>query len=103
MKSTKKDIVIINLEIERSKLNREKSILVLDKALMLYFSFLIIGVVGFVNGYIKPDLLNTLIIMSFAVLVIGIAPYFITMRKEEKKLNELISDYEKNRGVNNGK
>ncbi|MBI2133756.1 hypothetical protein HYU11_03685 [Candidatus Woesearchaeota archaeon] len=90
MVSSKKENILINLEIERSKINREKSRLVLDKALMLYFSFLILGILGFINGYVTPKILNLMILMSFGVLVVGITPYFITMRKEEKNLDNLI-------------
>ncbi len=98
--SQKKDI-LISLEIERSKINREKSVLVLDKALLLYFSFLFVGVIGFINGYVKVQTLNLLIFMSFGVLVVGIAPYWITMRREERKIDGLIKGMTKGRGVRN--
>lgn len=91
-RNSKKNGILVNLELEKSKLNREKSILVLDKAMLLYFSFLFIGVIGFVNGYMTVQVLNMLVLMSFGVLVIGIAPYWITMRKEEKNLEALISE-----------
>ena len=95
MRNFKKNNLLVNLEIERSKLNREKSILVLDKALLLYFSFLFIGVIGFVNGYIKVQVLNLLVLMSFGVLIIGIAPYWITMRREEKNIDLLTETIKK--------
>lgn len=98
MKSPKKNTLLISLEMEKSKLNREKSVLVLDKALLLYFSFIFIGVIGFINGLIKADILNLLVMMSFGVLIVGIAPYWITMRKEEKRLDELIAAQNKSNG-----
>ncbi len=82
---------IVDLEIEKSKLNREKSMLVLNKALILYFGFLLISIVGFVNGYITQSLFNLLIIMGLIVLVIGIVPYIKTMREEERHINKMIS------------
>ncbi|MBI4438401.1 hypothetical protein HY640_00550 [Candidatus Woesearchaeota archaeon] len=85
--------VLVNLEIEKSKLSREKSIILLDKALMLYFLFLFVGIMGFINGYIKASVLNALVLMSFGVLVVGIIPYWITMKKEEKKLESLILEF----------
>ncbi|MBI2142023.1 hypothetical protein HYU15_00860 [Candidatus Woesearchaeota archaeon] len=93
--NSRKNSILINLELEKSKLNREKSILVLDKALLLYFSFLFIGVIGFINGYLTVQLLNMLVLMSFGVLIIGIAPYWITMRREEKSIEALISEAKK--------
>ena len=82
---------IIDLELEKSKLNREKSMLVLNKSLLLYFTFLFTAVVGFVGNYIDKYLFNLLVIMGLCVLVIGIIPYIKTMRYEEKNINELIS------------
>jgi uncharacterized membrane protein (DUF485 family) len=72
-------------------MNREKSLLVLDKALLLYFSFIFVGVIGFISGYLTVILLNTLIILSFGVLVVGVLPYLVTMTREEKRLKELIN------------
>ncbi|MBN2567405.1 hypothetical protein JXB02_04960 [Candidatus Woesearchaeota archaeon] len=82
---------IIDLEIEKSKLNREKSMLVLNKAIFLYFSFLFVGVVGFINGYLNKGLLNLLILMGLCVLVIGVVPYIRTMHHEERSLEALIA------------
>lgn len=82
---------IIDLEIEKSKLNREKSMLVLNKALLLYFGFLLIGILGFVNRYIDRFMFNLLILMGLIVLVVGIIPYIRTMREEERNINRMIS------------
>ena len=90
--------MVLSLEIEKSKLNREKSLLLLDKSLLLYFAFLIIAVVGFVNKYLTTTTMNYLILMSFGVLAVGLVPYMMTMSKEEKKLNMLIGLYQKKGG-----
>ena len=98
MKTNKKDDqnlssierAIIDLEIEKSKLNREKSMLVLNKALMIYFVFLFMSIVGYVNNYIGKSLFNYLILMGLCVLVIGIIPYIKTMQDEERNMNEMI-------------
>lgn len=85
--------MLLSLEIEKSKLNREKSLLLLDKSLLVYFAFLIVGIIGFINKYFDARLLNVMIIMSFGVLAVGLVPYMITMAGEEKKLNSLIAAY----------
>jgi uncharacterized membrane protein (DUF485 family) len=97
--------MVLNLEIEKSKLNREKSLLLLNKALMMYFAFIIIGVVGFINGFLDTRYLNILIVLGFGVLGVGLVPYMITMSKEEKKLNELILSFTKSskKGKNSAK
>lgn len=82
----------LSLEIEKSKIQREKSLLLIDKGLLLYFSFLFIGVLGFLNHYVDTNVLNMMVIMSFVVLGVAIAPYLVTMHKEEKKLCELLKE-----------
>lgn len=81
---------IIDLEIEKSKINREKSLLVLNKALLLYFTFLFLSILGLVYSYIGKYLFNVLIIMGLIVLIIGIVPYVKTMQSEETNIDRLI-------------
>jgi len=83
--------LMFSLEMEKSKLNREKSLILLDKSLLMYFAFLIIGVVGFVNKYLDAKYLNAMIMLSFGVLAVGLIPYMFTMSREEKRINALIS------------
>ncbi|MBW2996718.1 hypothetical protein KY349_00085 [Candidatus Woesearchaeota archaeon] len=81
---------VLELEVEKSRLNREKSMLVMNKSLILYFAFMFVAVLGFINGYIDKTLLNVLIVMGLAVLIIGTVPYVRTMHTEEKRLNDLL-------------
>ena len=81
---------VIHLEVEKSRLNREKSMLVMNKSLILYFVFMFVAVLGFINNYIGRTMLNVLIIMGLCVLVLGTVPYVRTMHLEEKRLNDLI-------------
>ena len=80
---------IITLELEKSRLNREKSMLLLNKSLFIYFCFLFVGVIGFLNNYVSKSLLNILILMVLLVLIIGTIPYIQTMKYEEKNLDRL--------------
>lgn len=93
------DEMVLSLEIEKSKLNREKSLLLLDKSLLVYFAFLIVGIIGFVNKYLDARYLNLMILMSFGVLAVGLVPYMLTMAGEEKKLNALIATYARGRAA----
>lgn len=88
------DELVIDLKLEESKLNREKSHLVLDKSLMLYFVFLFVGVLGFVKGYLTSTFLYILVYFGIAVLIIGLIPYVLTMKKESEKMNELVESME---------
>jgi hypothetical protein len=86
---------IIEVEVEKSRLNREKAMIVLNKSLFIYFCFLFVGIIGFINAYLSKTLLNIIIFVGLVVLVIGTIPYVQTMKKEEKKLNSLIDDLKK--------
>ena len=81
---------IIELELKKLDIKREKAKLVLDKSIWLYFLFMIVGAMGYVYGYVNPRMLNLLIITAFIILIIGTIPYMITVSKEEKNINSFI-------------
>jgi cation transporter-like permease len=76
----------IYLEIEKSKIQREKAKLVLEKSVFLYIIFMLIAVLGFVFSSIDSSMLNTLILLGIIILIIGTVPYMVLVHKEEKKI-----------------
>ncbi len=48
----------IALRIELSKLQREEAILILNKSIFLFFAFLAVGLVGYINGFLTDMMLN---------------------------------------------
>ena len=92
------DKEIYSLEMERVKLNREKTLIVLDKGLMLYFVFILTAVLGYVNKLLTPKLLNLLIILSFGVLCVILVSYVRNISLEEKTVNTLIRELKLKRG-----
>lgn len=95
MKLTESYKKIIELEIERLRLNREKSKIVLEKGIMLYFILLIVGIAGLVYDYLDSTTLNMLIGVGFFILIIGAIPYIRVVAMEEKKIDEFISKLKK--------
>jgi len=85
------DREIIYLEIEKSRINREKSKTVLDKSFMLYFAFLLVGIVGFAGNYINNVALNALVIAGIIILMIGTLPYIIITTREERFIKERLN------------
>ena len=83
---------IIMLKIEKVKLQREKSLLILNKATMLFFAFVAVGIVGIVNKIISTLQLNILIVSGVLAMVIGILPYSTAAKKEEKDLEQTIEE-----------
>jgi Flp pilus assembly protein TadB len=86
---------IIELELKKLEIKREKARLVLDKCIWLYFLFMIIGVLGFIYGYVSTLLLNVLIIAAFLILIVGTMPYATAVSKEEKDLDKFIEQLRK--------
>ena len=81
-----------SIVIEHSRINREKSLLVLAKSILLYFSFIFVGVVGFVNGFVDPKLLGVMMVLSVVILILGTFTYFVAVHKEEKFLTDLLEE-----------
>ena len=78
----KKDDTIY-LELEKSRINREKAKIVLNMGLVLYFGFLIAGIIGFSFEYIDSFMLNILVIAGIVILIISTLPYLLIVHKEE--------------------
>jgi hypothetical protein len=83
---------IIMLKIERVRLEREKSMMILNKAVMLFFAFLVVAVVGLINSIVTPVQLNILVMVGVSALIIGVIPYSISIRKEEKDIEETLKE-----------
>ena len=88
----------VQVRLEQSRMERQNCTLVLNKGLLLYFFFLAVGIIGFINGYINRGLLNVLVVMGLAVLVIGAIPYLTTMAREEQGLKLLEKNLKAGRG-----
>ena len=83
---------IIMLRIEKVKLQRERSLLILNKGIMLFFAFLAVAVIGVLNKIITVTQLNILVVIGIVALIVGILPYGIASRKEEKELEKTIDE-----------
>ena len=83
---------IISLKIEKVRLSREKSMMILNKAILLFFAFLGIAVVGLLNHIITSGQLNILVVLGVVTLIIGVIPYGTSVRKEEKEIEETLEE-----------
>ena len=82
----------IMLCIEKSKLNRERAILILDKWLLLFMAFIVLGVIGFLNNFINQLTLNVLVIAGLCVLLLSVIPYTNIAKKSEKEIDRILKD-----------
>ncbi len=90
-KLTQKDLLLMELNLEKVKLDRQKAVIALDKSLFLYFTFLFVAVMGFINGLADLNALNALVVLGIAVLIVGSIPYLRYTIKQKNMLDELIN------------
>lgn len=83
---------IIKLRIEKMRLGREKSLLILGSSIILFLAFIIISIVGLLNELITKTQLNLLIFVGFMAIVIGVTPYIKFVIKEEKDLEKTLDE-----------
>jgi hypothetical protein len=98
-KSTKKEkmsgrsSMVFEMELELSRLKREKSIIVLNKSIFMYFFFIFLAVVSLLTGF--SGIFNVLVVFGLLSIVIGAIPYVRTMYTEEENLKVLIQKLKK--------
>ena len=83
-----KNSMIFEMELELSKLKREKSVIVLNKSIFLYFFFIFLAVLSLLTGFI--NFFNILVVLGLLTIIVGSVPYIRTMYVEEKNLKEMI-------------
>ncbi|MBU0629275.1 MAG: hypothetical protein KKC75_08875 [Nanoarchaeota archaeon] len=91
-KKSDKEREIDYLEIEKSRINREKARLVVNMGLILYFGFLIVGIIGFTFDYVDSTMLNVLVICGIVILVVSTLPYLIIVHNEDRWINSKIQE-----------
>ena len=95
MSLSEKEKKLARLEIRKSKIKTSVAISALNKAVLVYFVFLVIGTIGFVNGYIHYTIMNLLIIAGILALVLGGVTFIITLARESKNMNQIIEGVKK--------
>ena len=88
-----KNSMIFEMELELSKLKREKSVIVLNKAIFLYFFFIFLAVLSLLTGFV--NFFNLLVVLGLLTIIVGSIPYIRTMYVEEKNLKEMIEKLKK--------
>jgi NhaP-type Na+/H+ or K+/H+ antiporter len=84
------EVQYINLSIEKARLKREQSQNILNKGLMLFFAFILLGLILTMNDFISKMWANILILAGLVVLGISVLPYMSAVKEEEQKLNRLM-------------
>ncbi len=88
---------LIALKIEKARMSREESKLILDKGITMYLLFLLISVVGLITRYLELTNFLILICMAFLVLIVTSLPYLRNITIEKKDFDNLIKEVEENK------
>ncbi|MBI4167965.1 MAG: hypothetical protein HY515_03345, partial [Candidatus Aenigmarchaeota archaeon] len=83
---------IILLRIEKVKLQRERNLVILNKSIMMFFALMAIAVIGIIQKIITPGQINLFVILGITALIVGVLPYGLASRKEERDLERTIDE-----------
>ncbi len=83
---------VIDLRIEKLRLNRERAVLILNKGTSVYFAFIIMAILGFMNNVLDLSALNVLVLVGLVVLIASVLPYSKAMQKEEAELSKMLDE-----------
>ena len=78
------------LELEQSRMLREKARVILDKSTALYGLFMIVSLLGFFYEKITARTLSLLVGVGILILVLGAVPYLLVTSREEKRIEALL-------------
>jgi len=84
---------MIFILIEKSKIKRERSMMILNKGFLIFFSFLIVAALAKVNEFISQKYINILFLLGIAVLITAVILYYNVVAEEEKSLDRLLDGF----------
>jgi len=84
---------LIFILIEKSKIQRERSMALLNKGFMTFISFIVVAYLSKTSNLIPSDYINILFIFGIIVLVVVTLTYLNTISKEEKTLDNLLNSF----------
>ena len=84
---------MIFILMEKSKIKRERSMMILNKGFMIFFAFVIIAVLVRINDVIPQLYINLLFLFGIVVLIFGIALYSNVINEEEKNLDKILDSF----------
>jgi len=80
----------MDMKIERARLNRQQSTLIIDKGIIMYLAFLSIAIFGLISNYFTISNFFLLVLVAFSVLAITSLPYLTSIMAEKKELDSVI-------------
>ena len=84
---------LIFILIEKSKVQRELSMTILNKGFLFFAAFVVVAYLSRVNNFISEFYINLLFVLGVIVLVVSMIVYQTAVVKEKKILNKLLDSF----------
>ena len=84
---------LIFILIEKSKIQRERSMAILNKGFMIFFAFVIVAAMSNIFEIIDKIYITYLFLFSITVLIVAAYTYQSAVKKEEKTLDALLDSF----------
>ena len=84
---------IIFILIEKSKIQRERSLSILNKGFMIFAIFIIIGYLSRLYNVLSQFYINIIFIVGLVTLIFSIITYYKVISKEEKILDSILDNF----------
>lgn len=84
---------LIFILIEKSKIQRERSMAILNKGFLLFAAFIVIAYLGRFNEIISQIYINILFLVGITVLITSIVLYQGTISNEERNLDAILDSF----------
>ena len=84
---------LIFILIEKSKIQRERSMAILNKGFMIFFAFIIVAAMSNIFEIINKTYIIYLFLFSITVLIVAAYTYQSAVKKEENTLDALLDSF----------
>ena len=84
---------MIFILVEKSKIKRERSMIILNKGFLIFFAFIIIAALVKLNDVIPQIYISLLFLFGIVVLTVAVMLYHGVISEEEKNLDELLDSF----------
>lgn len=84
---------MIFILVEKSKIKRERSMIILNKGFLIFFGFIIIASISQINDIVPQTYINLTFLLGVIVLIVSAVLYHTAISEEEKNLDKLLNSF----------
>lgn len=84
---------MIFILMEKSKIKRERSMIILNKGFLIFFGFIIIASISQIDDFVPKIYINILFLFGIIVLIVSAALYHTAISEEEKALDGMLNSF----------